>query len=517
MIPVGYMVLYVCSAVRINSCYFRFPTEISICSLWERNVRRESWRPSIYSVLCSAHFEESCFDRTGQIVRVREGAVPTIFDFPQHLQNKNTVARKPPKNRSACVDVNSNLVELEVVASCTEVPAVPLMSDHGYATGMDADVPADLPQVSSGSVSIEHSYWVHETPKTLKRQLCQRIDELQRCRKRLKLVQQTARRRLRRIFNLRLVLEHLRKKSLVTDSCVEMLQQCFSGANLQIIMRRLAKKKLVRSGSLKSYPPELRSFALTLHFYSAKAYDYVREMFNFALPHPMTLRKWYKSVDGDAGFSTEALQLLRLYSQKASKKLYCSLVVDEMAIRKHVEWDGNKYTGYVDFGTGLDDDALPAAKEVLVFMVVAVDSPWKIPVGYFLIDGLSGCERANLVTDCLLRLHSIGVEIVSLTFDGSSSNIAMATSLGCSWNAEEPVVAFAHPAADGLQIQIFPDPCHMLKLMRNLLAERGTVLDGDGLEIKWSFVKNLESMQSAEGLRAGTKFMSGTSSGRNRR
>lgn len=40
----------------------------------------------------------------------------------------------------------------------------------------------------------------------------------------------------------------------------------------------------------EQYPPELRSFALTLHFYSLKAYDYVRETFDTCLPHPSTLQ-----------------------------------------------------------------------------------------------------------------------------------------------------------------------------------------------------------------------------------
>jgi len=33
---------------------------------------------------------------------------------------------------------------------------------------------------------------------------------------------------------------------------------------------------------------------------------------------------------------------------------------------------------------------------------------------------LGGSERANLVLQCLSRLHDVGVLVVSLTFDGSS-------------------------------------------------------------------------------------------------
>jgi len=44
----------------------------------------------------------------------------------------------------------------------------------------------------------------------------------------------------------------------------------------------------------------------------------------------------------------------------------------------------------------LDYDGLPRAKEALVFMLVAINSNWKIPVAYFLVNGLNSQEKANL-------------------------------------------------------------------------------------------------------------------------
>ena len=55
-----------------------------------------------------------------------------------------------------------------------------------------------------------------------------------------------------------------------------------------------------------------------------------------------------------------------------------------MAIKKHIEWDRKRFLGFVDVGTGVDDDSLPAAKDALVLMVVCNGS-WIVPVGYFLI------------------------------------------------------------------------------------------------------------------------------------
>uniref|UniRef100_A0A8C5A4K2 THAP-type domain-containing protein n=1 Tax=Gadus morhua TaxID=8049 RepID=A0A8C5A4K2_GADMO len=41
---------------------------------------------SDYSVVCSQHFKQGDFDRTGQIVRLLDGVIPSLFSFPVHLQ-----------------------------------------------------------------------------------------------------------------------------------------------------------------------------------------------------------------------------------------------------------------------------------------------------------------------------------------------------------------------------------------------------------------------------------------------
>ena len=123
----------------------------------------------------------------------------------------------------------------------------------------------------------------------------------------------------------------------------------------------------------------------------------------------------------------------------------CSLMLDEMAIRKHVCWNGKKFQGYVDIGNGADDDSLPVAKEALVFMVVCMNASWKVPCGYFFIDGLSGPERANLVTICIQRLSESGIKIISVTCDGSSYHFSMLSELGASLHPPELQTSFPHP------------------------------------------------------------------------
>ena len=55
-----------------------------------------------------------------------------------------------------------------------------------------------------------------------------------------------------------------------------------------------------------------------------------------------------------------------------------------------------------------------------------------MPTAYFLIAGLQGNERANLVKVCVEELYAIGVIVVTMTFDGCSAKLNMASILGAS-------------------------------------------------------------------------------------
>ncbi len=69
---------------------FRFPKDPVRRKKWVCNMRRvfpdgKLWKPNDHHSLCSLHFKEECFDRTGQTVRLQEFAEPTEFIFPDHL------------------------------------------------------------------------------------------------------------------------------------------------------------------------------------------------------------------------------------------------------------------------------------------------------------------------------------------------------------------------------------------------------------------------------------------------
>jgi hypothetical protein len=188
----------------------------------------------------------------------------------------------------------------------------------------------------------------------------------------------------------------------------------------------------------RKYTPLMRSFALTLHFYSTKAYTYVRRVWGNILPHPSTIRNWYRSVNGSPGFTNEALHAIKLRvanNKNKGKNTICNIVVDEMAIRQQLLFNNNRFDGSVEFGADHSEDVdnVPLAKEALVFMAVGINNSWKIPVGYFLISGLPGKKRSMLLKQCIELLCDTGVIVSSVTFDGAACNLSMVTGLGANF------------------------------------------------------------------------------------
>jgi len=131
-------------------------------------------------------------------------------------------------------------------------------------------------------------------------------------------------------------------------------------------------------------------------------------------------------VDGLPGWTKEAFNALKEKNQQGLVSV--NLVLDEMCIKRHVEMDNKRQIfGFVDMEIDgiFDHDDPTEAKNALVFIVVALNGYWKLPIGYFLIDSLNRKERANLLETAMSLLTEINVKIHSITFDGAHVNTAM--------------------------------------------------------------------------------------------
>lgn len=139
--------------------------------------------------------------------------------------------------------------------------------------------------------------------------------------------------------------------------------------------------------------------------------------------------------------------------------------------------------------------------------MVSINSHWKIPIAYFLINGLNSKEKANLVNLVLSFIYDTGVCVKSLTFDGAAINISMANCLGANLKMPNIKTYFNHPETKQ-KVHIFLDPAHMLKLYRNTIGDWGVLYDKSGSLIKWDYFKELVSIQEKISLHCGTKIRS---------
>ncbi|KAL1486334.1 hypothetical protein MTO96_009318 [Rhipicephalus appendiculatus] len=142
-------------------------------------------------------------------------------------------------------------------------------------------------------------------------------------------------------------------------------------------------------------------------------------------------------------------------------------------------------------------------------MVVGVAALWKMPLGYFLSAGLSAEVLKNLLVEAICCITECGLEVVAVVCDCLAANVAMAKLLGC--HVHKHTFAnlktfFPHPSKEDDVIFFLFDACHALKLLRNLLGDKGVLLSATYGTVLWKHIKALQELQERDGLRAANKL-----------
>lgn len=243
------------------------------------------------------------------------------------------------------------------------------------------------------------------------------------------------------------------------------------------------------------YTENVRAFSLKLHYFSPRGYVFVRNQFNNHLPHPETMRKWYRKSDLDAesGLSWKSLQILKdmaVAMREKQQQLVCSLSFDEMAIKMHQQWCSrtNKFYGGVTYSNiGNSEDI---ANMAIVFFINGINARIQVPVAYYFIKGLDADTRKTLLNDITRQVLETGVIIANITFDGLPTNASMCALLGADLDPFHLRPFYTEPSK-GHTIHIIVDPSHCVKLVRNNLAKRSTLYDVNGDKIEWDFFVKL--------------------------
>ena len=119
--------------------------------------------------------------------------------------------------------------------------------------------------------------------------------------KKLHVLQQTVRRQKKKIHTLKDLVE----QKLVSDAEQHLLEQNFDGVGKHLFENQIANAKQASKQAIR-YNEHTKQFALTLHYYSPRAYDFVHQV--LLLPHPSRIQSWAASVDCEPGFLCEEMQ-----------------------------------------------------------------------------------------------------------------------------------------------------------------------------------------------------------------
>ncbi|XP_045460820.1 THAP domain-containing protein 1-like [Harmonia axyridis] len=102
--------------------FHRFPKNEVLKQKWVMAMRRKDYKPSATAVICSHHFKtEDYYINDYGTKKLKKGAIPSVFNFPNHLVKKENTRRKLIKdfteNTSPVSTVpnipNSNLTSTE--------------------------------------------------------------------------------------------------------------------------------------------------------------------------------------------------------------------------------------------------------------------------------------------------------------------------------------------------------------------------------------------------------------------
>lgn len=160
----------------------------------------------------------------------------------------------------------------------------------------------------------------------------------------------------RRELKMSTIEEKLAAMHLSTDHLTS-LQQQFPGL-LGTLIQNQSMASRVRGKNGMKYNDQMRKFAVTLHFYSPRAYLFLRK--HLALPHPNTLGTWMDGSDCGPGFNLRVLGRIssaRDQAKDPTALIDVALMIDEIATKKELVWDPSlhHFVGSVDFGTGEAD------------------------------------------------------------------------------------------------------------------------------------------------------------------
>ncbi|XP_023312217.1 uncharacterized protein LOC108914193 isoform X2 [Anoplophora glabripennis] len=311
--------------------------------------------------VCALHFKKEFFSTglTGQRIRLKNNAVPTIFENygwneqSQELEKSGLFQYKceamdidaDPENipnpsdnvnlEKSCVIIsNQSLKNLESNEENVTIDEFekPYLKSQSLPSSLEDNKLEESLGVPSKTV--EEKLWqksianidlnaIDYKDEFLVRKLLEKskmeIIQLRKSRRLQTLKLYRANKKIRGVGGL---LSRVKEQGFISEKVSEILDATVPAETRDMFLRLLEKPK-----GRYTFPHSLRKFATNLHFYSPKAYNYVRQLFVKCLPHPLTISKWYRTIDCSSGINLPSIETLRMKVEykKLMINRYCAI------------------------------------------------------------------------------------------------------------------------------------------------------------------------------------------------
>jgi len=203
-------------------------------------------------------------------ILLKKDAVPTIFIAKRTTENINV------HHDDIGIASNENPTSTHAIENSTDV-----QHEDAYIVEKSEVAPCKRPKrkLTYGLIEVENNISPSRSSYTLPKRGRPITKSPATPRKTLikskvKILQQKVRRLKTKIKTLNDVLEELKKKGLIENDPCDLIENEFEGIQLEILKNELTNKKRKPTGC--RYSDDIKKFALTLHYYSPKAYKFCR-------------------------------------------------------------------------------------------------------------------------------------------------------------------------------------------------------------------------------------------------
>lgn len=412
-----------CSAIncRNNSkanptmSFFQCPKNEERSRKWIQNSRRDDlrtkgtayWHRNI--MFCPDHFEDNMFMNVAEKKRLVWNAVPTLFKVPN----------PPPKETS----------------SRRIIPRIKEKSPR---------------KVKSEQRKIEETkmYITSQKKKPGRKPFYSNSIDVKRIRKALE-----AKKQALRYLQKKNEREKLKNAVKEKSELIKMAKNHLSSDQSALLTQQLSRKNGTKSVQFKA-------LAMSLAYKSPSCYRMLQKKLGF--PTRRTIDRWAAKVKIVEGFDlTQFKMLQKRINLLSPENRLCTLLVDEMSIKQHVQYDKGR-----DKILGLKNSngQVIYQSNALVFMLSGLRARWRHAVAFFTSGtAVSGQRLKDIIIECIEKLQKqTNVNLIGLTSDQGPNFSSTLTLLGISHM--KPYLE-----VNGQKIFVFCDQPHIFKSIRNCL------------------------------------------------